>query len=67
VYGTLAAKKDAVEAELQKLSTAPDKIMRLAGWDWIRQSVIMRAGLSHACNAPLYTCIKIAIYAIIKI
>lgn len=39
VYGTMAAKKAAVEAELRKLGAAPDKIRSLAGWDWIHQSV----------------------------
>ena len=39
VYGTIAAKKEAVEAELRELVAAPDKISSLAGWDWIRQSV----------------------------
>ena len=39
VYGTMAAKKTAVEAELRALVSAPDKIRSLAGWDWIRQSV----------------------------
>jgi hypothetical protein len=45
VYGTMAAKKGAIEAELRTLASAPDKIMSLAGWDWIRQSV---AGLWQA-------------------
>ena len=39
VYGTIGVKKQAVEVELQKLSAAPQKVIRLAGWDWIRQSV----------------------------
>jgi hypothetical protein len=39
VYGTMAAKKAAVEAELEKLAAIPDKVKSLAGWDWIRQSV----------------------------
>lgn len=39
VYGTITAKKEAVEAELRRLVAAPDKITSLAGWDWIRQSV----------------------------
>jgi hypothetical protein len=39
VYGTIAAKKTVVEAELRKLRAAPDTIRSLAGWDWIRQSV----------------------------
>lgn len=38
-YGTMAAKKATIEAELRALASAPDKIRSLAGWDWIRQSV----------------------------
>ncbi|WP_374711125.1 transposase [Roseiflexus sp.] len=45
VYGTIAAKRAAVEAELRELAPAPDKVRSLAGWDWIRQSV---AGLWQA-------------------
>jgi hypothetical protein len=45
VYGTLAAKKGAIEAELRTLASAPDRIISLAGWDWIRQSV---TGLSQS-------------------
>ena len=39
VYGTIEAKKKAVEAALEKLAAAPDKVKSLAGWDWIRRSV----------------------------
>lgn len=39
VCGTIAAKQEAVEAELEKLAAAPDRVISLAGWDWIRQSV----------------------------
>jgi hypothetical protein len=39
VYGTMDAKKEAIEAELRELSIAPERISCLAGWDWIRQSV----------------------------
>jgi transposase len=39
VYGTLDAKKRAIEAELEKLAAAPEKVKSLAGWNWIRQSV----------------------------
>ena len=39
VYGTIAAKKVATEAELEKLAAEPDRVKSLAGWDWIRQSV----------------------------
>ena len=39
VYGTIAAKKEAVESELDKLAKTPERIKSLAGWDWICQSV----------------------------
>ena len=39
VYGTLAAKKEAIEAELEKLAASPGKVKSLAGWEWIRQAV----------------------------
>lgn len=39
VYGTIAAKKDAIEAELEKLAADPNRVKSLAGWDWICQSV----------------------------
>jgi len=39
VYGTIVVKKQAVEMELRRLSAAPEKIIGLAGWEWIRQSV----------------------------
>jgi len=39
VYGTIAAKLQAVEAELRKLAAAPDKVILLAGWDWICRAV----------------------------
>jgi len=39
VYGTIAAKKEAVEAELDELAKTPGRIKSLAGWDWICQSV----------------------------
>ena len=45
VYGTIAAKKAAIETELSTLASAPDKIRSLAGWHWIRLSV---AGLSQS-------------------
>ena len=45
VYGTIAAKKAAIEAELTALASAPGKITSLTGWDWIRQSV---AGLCQS-------------------
>lgn len=39
VYGAIATKKQAVEAELENLSATPEKVISLAGWDWIRHSV----------------------------
>ena len=39
VYGTIAAKKKAIEAELVALAAASARVQSLAGWDWIRQSV----------------------------
>jgi hypothetical protein len=39
VYGTIAAKKKAVDTELQKLVNDPELIKSLAGWDWIHRSV----------------------------
>lgn len=39
VYGTIEAKKRAIEAELEKLAAAPNSVKSLVGWDWIRQSV----------------------------
>ena len=41
VYGTLEAKREAVEREL---NASPDRIQRLAGWSWIREAL---AGLSE--------------------
>ena len=39
VYGEVERKKAAVEEELRKLVTAPEKVKQLAGWSWIQQSV----------------------------
>ncbi|RLG20402.1 hypothetical protein DRN74_05630 [Candidatus Micrarchaeota archaeon] len=39
VYGGLAAKQAAVEAELQRLAADPERVKSLAGWDWIRESL----------------------------
>jgi len=38
-YGTMAAKRSAVEAELEKLAAAPERVKTMAGWDWIHESV----------------------------
>ena len=39
VYGTIAAKKAAVEVELEKLANDPETVKSLAGWAWINRSV----------------------------
>ena len=39
VYGTIDAKKAAIEAELEMLAAAPERLKSLAGWNWIRESV----------------------------
>jgi len=39
VYGTIAAKKAAVETELEILASDPEKVKSLAGWAWIKRSV----------------------------
>lgn len=39
VSGTLDAKREAVERALHELNASPDRIQRLAGWAWIRESL----------------------------
>lgn len=39
VYGTVANKRQAVERELQQLANDPDAVKRIAGWQWIRDSI----------------------------
>jgi hypothetical protein len=39
VYGTIEAKKVAVETELKKLANDPVKVKKMAGWHWIQRSV----------------------------
>ena len=39
VYGTLTAKKRAIERELDTLAAQPETVRSLAGWDWIRQAL----------------------------
>ena len=39
VYGSLAKKKQAVEAELQRLAALPERVKSLAGWPWIRRAL----------------------------
>ena len=41
VYGTIAAKKKAIEAALEKLTTDPEKVKNIASWHWIQRSVMM--------------------------
>lgn len=44
VYGTIDAKREAVEQELRELNASPDRIQRLTGWAWIREALV---GLSE--------------------
>jgi hypothetical protein len=44
VYGTIEAKRAAVEQELRELNASPDRIQRLTGWAWIREALV---GLSE--------------------
>lgn len=39
VYGTLDAKRAAVEQALRELNASPERIQRLAGWAWIRDAL----------------------------
>ncbi len=39
VYGTLEAKREAVERALNDLNASPERIRRLAGWAWIRDAL----------------------------
>lgn len=39
VYGTLEAKRTAVERALHELHTSPERIQRLTGWMWIREAL----------------------------
>lgn len=39
VYATIAAKQEAVEQVLKELAAAPERIKKLAGWDWIQEAV----------------------------
>ena len=39
IYGSIAAKKEAVERELRQLAQDPQQVQQLTGWEWIRQSV----------------------------
>lgn len=39
VYATLEAKVDAVQSELVRLDGDPERVRRLAGWEWITTSV----------------------------
>jgi hypothetical protein len=50
VYGTIAAKMAAVEAVLQRLAITPQAIRRLAGWDWICDTLDDRAPVFPALS-----------------
>lgn len=39
VYDSLAAKRAAVEAELQQLAADPEVVKWIAGWKWILDSI----------------------------
>ena len=38
VYGSIDAKKQVVEAELENLAQHPERVKSIAGWPWIRQA-----------------------------
>ncbi|GAK50667.1 hypothetical protein U14_01900 [Candidatus Moduliflexus flocculans] len=40
MYGTLEAKREAVERELRELNASPDRVQRLAGWSWSREALV---------------------------
>lgn len=46
-YATLADKCTAIEEALKRLAADPEKVKRLAGWCWIRESI---AALSAECG-----------------
>jgi hypothetical protein len=46
VYATLADKQTAVEAFLTPLAADPQRVQRLAGWDWTLQQ-------THRCFSPI--------------
>ncbi len=48
VYGSIAAKQQAVEAELEQLAQNPERVKSLTGWDWIHQSLNLLDELSVA-------------------
>jgi hypothetical protein len=39
VYESLAAKRAAIELELKQLATKPEAVKRIAGWEWILDSI----------------------------
>jgi hypothetical protein len=39
VYGDIEQKKVAIERELERLATDPEKVRRLTGWVWIREAM----------------------------
>ena len=42
VYGTLAAKKEAVEQALRELAACPERVQSLTCWDWIEKALTKR-------------------------
>jgi hypothetical protein len=50
VYGSIPAKRAAVEVELQQLAADPDRVKQLAGWDWLHESVKNLSGYNMAFN-----------------
>ena len=44
VYGELEAKKEAVESELRKLASRPEKVRSLTCWDWIEKALTQLSG-----------------------
>ncbi len=39
VYGTLDAKREAIEHELRRLAACPQQVKSLAGWEWICKAI----------------------------
>jgi transposase len=46
VYDSLDAKVAAIEAELRKWDVNPDRVRRLAYWDWIKDTLKQLPGLN---------------------
>ena len=39
VYGTIEKKMAAVEGELAAMAASPERVQRLTGWSWIRETL----------------------------